>query len=318
MTGICMPSYGIPVDLLLLLLRRCLAVPSQPSRTIHLQLRTALLDASINRVVVLAHNLGAAAVAQVSSDLYADIPAEKLSKLEIYTFGAAAAEFVLPTGESTFEAPPPSPDSHGERSKAAAPHIEHFALANDPLARLGVLHSVRQDLQGRFCGGVFVIDEVHRHRQQQSASGTTLGTDREAASRASGLSMSDYLTALFPSQMTGGAVERGALDAIMVIDRDVAEKREFAAMSGAASGAAGRGGSGGGKRLSWTGLGATVGQHRKGAVMDGVVGLEMARKGCKDCDGHRGREVSWLVRYVNVGMCVDANGTDGTVGAGRP
>ncbi len=32
--------------------------------------------------------------------------------------------------------------------------------------------------------------------------------------------------------------------------------------------------------------------------MDGVAGLEMARRGCRDCDGHRGREVSWLVRYV--------------------
>jgi hypothetical protein len=91
----------------------------------------------------------------------------------------------------------------------------------------------------------------------------------------------------------------------MTIDRDVAEKREFAAMSNFAAARAERGGKK--ERLSWTALGATAGQKKMNGVMDGVAGLEMARKGCRDCDGHRGREVSWLVRYVNVG-CVEGAG----------
>jgi len=308
-----MPSYGVPVDLLTLLLHRCMAVPSQPSRIIHSHLRAALLDTSINRVVVLAHNLGSATVAQVTGDLCADIPADKLSKLEIYTFGAAASEFVLPTGESSKLDAPSSPqqDGHMGPGGRGAPHIEHFALANDPLARLGVLYSVRQDLQGRFCGGVFVIDGEQRHHPTSTSTSSQLVDKTREARRPSGLNLIDYMTALFPAQMTEGAVEHGALDGIMAIDRDVAEKREFAAMSGCAAAVAARPGSGG-KRLSWTGLGATVGQmHKNGGgsrVMDGVVGLEMARRGCKDCDGHRGREVSWLVRYVHVGQCVGENG----------
>ncbi|CRK36538.1 hypothetical protein BN1708_020035, partial [Verticillium longisporum] len=85
----------------------------------------------------------------------------------------------------------------------------------------------------------------------------------------------------------------------MSIDRDTAEKRELAAMASYAeckkrSGRFGRDG----KRTSWTGLGATVGGGATNGVMDGVVGLEMARRGCRECDGHRGREVSRLADYV--------------------
>lgn len=360
MTGICMPSYGVPADLVALLLHRCIPLPSRPTRTIHSQLRAALLDSSVGRVVVLAHNTGAAALAQATAHLYADVPADRLAKLEIYTFGAAASEFVIPTGESSnnnrgssssasskdASSPPTSPsppqqqlhhhqtDAHAERARGQ-PHIEHFALAADPLARLGVLHGVRQDLRGRYCGAVFVIDGASLPMQRQSTSAQ--GQKKKQRQSPSGLRMADYLEAMFPAQMMkGGTGGAGALDGIMAIDRDVAQKREFAALSSYAAATSPRGSAtGGGKRLSWTALGATAGaangtttatangngggvngQHgvRKGgggsgsSVMDGVMGLEMARRGCKDCDGHRGREVSWLVRYVNVGFCVGANG----------
>lgn len=298
-------------------------MPSEPSRITHSHLRSALLDSSINRVVLLAHNLGSVTVAQVMGELCVDVPSDRLSKLEIYTFGAAAGEFVLPTGERKIgtTSPPHHTGDHLERGDRGMPHVEHFALAHDPLAQLGVLHSVRQDLQGRFCGSVFVVDGAKRY---SAASGPSSPPKKARAKREahqpSGLSMIDYLTALFPAQMTGGAVSQGALDGIMFIDRDVAEKREFAAMSGCAAVVAGRSSSGG-KRLSWTGLGATAGQKRRngsgGRVMDGVAGLEMARRGCKDCDGHRGREVSWLARYVNIGQCADVNGVgDAIIGDG--
>lgn len=80
----------------------------------------------------------------------------------------------------------------------------------------------------------------------------------------------------------------------MLIDRDLAEKREFAALAQHSASVRSKGGK---KRLSWTGLGATAGAPANGN-MDGVVGLEMARKGCRDCQGHRGRDVSRLARYV--------------------
>jgi hypothetical protein len=85
------------------------------------------------------------------------------------------------------------------------------------------------------------------------------------------------------------------LDCMMTIDRDTAEKREFAAMANQnnSNGSKRRT-----KRLSWTGLGATA-NGMKGS-MDGVVGLEMARMGCRECEGHRARDVSRLVRYAGL------------------
>lgn len=90
-------------------------------------------------------------------------------------------------------------------------------------------------------------------------------------------------------------VNGSILDTVMLVDRDLAEKREFAALAQHSASIRSKGGK---KRLSWTGLGATVGAPANQGNMDGVVGLEMARKGCRDCQGHRGRDVSRLARYV--------------------
>lgn len=80
---------------------------------------------------------------------------------------------------------------------------------------------------------------------------------------------------------------RSILDGFLNIDRDVAEKREFAAMANHAASSRTD------KRLSCTGLGTTA--NGMNGNMNGVAGLEMARKGCRDCDGHRGMEISRLM-----------------------
>ena len=203
-----------------------------------------------------------------------------------------------------------------ERRPHRLPHVEHFALTSDPFACIGAVRASKETLETRFCGGVFVISPPTMAVGGAAAARTSAnsGTARvsvsaRAAVSVTGLSLASYLTALFPTQMTSSRSHPSVLDEVMLIDRDVAEKREFAAMSNFAalrSSASPRDGKK--ERLSWTGLGATAGQKRDGmskVVMDGVAGLELARKGCKDCDGHRGREVSWLVRYVNVG-CIDS------------
>lgn len=83
----------------------------------------------------------------------------------------------------------------------------------------------------------------------------------------------------------------------MHIDRDLAEKREFAALAQHSASVRSKT-TGQKKRLSWTGLGATAGVPANGNMADGVAGLEMARRGCRECQGHRARDVSWLVKYV--------------------
>ena len=322
---------------------------STSTRVIHTQLRTTLLDSSINRVVVLAHNVGAASLAHAVAQLHADIPANRLSKLEIYTFGAAAAEFAIPTGDVKCDAPSSPAESgspqhrrqqrqqqqrqqdegRAERAeRAKGPHIEHFAFSNDPFARIGVLHHTHLDLLSRFCGGVFVIESPigsstttdlagptrtptaiasptasptrrSSPRSPHRSSAVPSGGQRRGASGS--FALQDYLTALFPAQMEPKTTRRSALDTVLAVDRDVAEKREFLAMSNYAAGRTGGAGVGvGGKRLSWTGLGATVGRDGNGA-MDGVMGLEAARRGCRVCDGRRGGEVSRLARYIHGG-----------------
>jgi hypothetical protein len=327
-----MHTYGLPLDLLSTLIQRNINFPSDTTRILYTQLRSSLLDSSINRVVILSHNLGCLPVSKALSQLFSDLPSEKLSKLEIYTFGAATSEFVLPTGEAPMSTPSSPSMSNGhhqnqpilERRPHNLPHLEHFALTSDPFARIGVLRAAKETLETRFCGGLFVMSPPTMTTATTTRTTTTTATAQTAISAkatisaratvsATGLSLHTYLTALFPTQMTSSRHTPSVLDEVMVIDRDVAEKREFAAMSNFAALRSSAGGSpkdGKKERLSWTGLGATAGQKRDGmskVVMDGVAGLEMARKGCKDCDGHRGREVSWLVRYVNVG-CVENGG----------
>lgn len=321
-TAVHAPTYGLPIDFLSILLQRSLntVLPSASSRSLYTQIRTALLDSKSNRTVILAHNTGAITISQVLRQLYADIPTDKMSKMEIYTFGAAAADFTTPLGGPPAEPKKmPGQQIHAPEfvTERRGPHIEHFAFANDPFARMGVLRSVRGDLEGRFCGSVFMLNcpgAAQHHGPRASSKGSSSSTPNgtgnavEAAiptttntsSRRPLMSLHDYMSCMFPdqSQTTNSSASaapehRSILDPLMFIDRDLAEKREFAAL---AKDSASHHSKGEKKRLSWTGLGATA--SGKYGNMDGVVGLEMARKGCKDCLGHRGREVSWLVRYI--------------------
>ncbi|KAK1754246.1 hypothetical protein QBC47DRAFT_429907 [Echria macrotheca] len=301
MTCVCVPTMGLPFDMIAMMLQRCMLLPSQARRSLYTQMRCALLDDSMRRCVVLCHNHSAIIVSQAASQLCADLPAEKLCKLEIYTFGAAACEFVLPLGEDNLQPEPAHPaDMSNEPHRGV--HVEHFAMTDDPFAQLGVLQSVRKNMDGRFCGGVFIMNNNH----QQGMANSNGALPRPS----SGIMMEDYLHALFPVQLLPQQPNaRSALDAIMAIDRDCAEKREITAMSNYYTASRARKDSGS-KRLSWTGLAAAATAngahgHQKNGVSAGMVGLEMARKGCKNCDGHRGREVSWLVRYVAIGQIGD-------------
>ncbi|KUI53580.1 hypothetical protein VP1G_01052 [Cytospora mali] len=283
-TAVHAPTYGLPFDFISLLLRRSLhgIFPCACSYGLYTQIRTALLDAhKAGRTVILAHNTGAVCASHILRQLCADIPAEKISKLEVYTFGAAASDFAMPLSGNVSsatvvaETASKKPASqHMQYLHAAGvmehrkPHIEHYAFASDPFARMGVLRSVCEDLEKRFCGGVFVLNwpgEKQGVRAEMMRSSRLL------------MSMGDYMSCLFSQQNTTaneiGRQHGSIMDCLMHIDRDVAEKREFAAMANhTASTRADKS-----KRLSWTGLGATA--NGMNGNMDGVVGLEMARKG---------------------------------------
>ncbi|KAK3316587.1 hypothetical protein B0H66DRAFT_519607 [Apodospora peruviana] len=325
MTCICMPTWGMPLDMLIMTLQRCLPIPTQARRNLYARLRCALLDDAMNRCVVMAHNRSAVIVSQVVSQLCCDLPADKLCKLEIYTFGSAAGEFMMPLGGGSDNSMNHNnnnnnmeqhyPDNHhlmqdnimsdNQQVRNKSIHVEHFAMADDPFAQLGVLRSIRNNMEGRYCGGVFVLNNSQQPSSPKSQKHTMFST---------GMMMEDYLLSLFPAQLLAGGSSlpnpnnnnspqtqhhKSRLDSTMLIDRDCAEKREIAAMGNYYAAKQGGFSSGGKKRLSWTGLATSAGQKSNG-VSAGMVGLEMARRGCKNCDGHKGREVSWLVRYVGV------------------
>lgn len=305
------PTYGLPVDILSALLKRSLnvAFPSPTTHYLYNQIRTTLLDNKTSRTVILAHNVGAITTSQLLRQLYADVPSEKISKLEIYTFGAAAAEFVTPLGGPCAQKKIAGKQVHAPEfvTERRGPHIEHFAFSSDPFARMGVIHSVHEDLAGRFCGSVFMLNGPSMPHLDNSGSskGTEKAVSHHSEAKPSSrplMSLKDYMSCLFPDQTrsynsssntSNERSNRSILDELMTIDRELAEKREFTAL---ASDFASQIVKKGKKRLSWTGLGATA--NGMDGNMDGVLGLEMARKGCKDCTGHRGREVSRLVKYV--------------------
>jgi len=415
-----MPTYGLPFDMMMMAMQRCcgMMMPSQARRNMYNQMRYALLDDSMNRCVVLCQNQAAVLVSQCVSMLCADIPADKMRKLEVYTFGSAASEFVMPLGESNMmgmdcdshthdgmaNGTNGTNGSHGMNGMSMMErkgvHVEHFAMMNDPFAQMGVLRSVRKNMEGRYCGGVFVMNDMmmmpsgmmqmHMNNgmsmamsgnKKMMAANMMNGTKPNMASSngqmmkmmptgnknmdmmsmsmmgmmanmmGCGMMMEDYLAALFPTQLMGGTppstpamngtnmpiMMRSMLDSVMMIDRDCAEKREITAMShyyrashNTEESSSGSPTKTSKKRLSWTGLaaaaaastGAPPGSPPKNGMSAGMAGLEMARKGCKNCDGHKGREVTWLVRYVNIGSQTPGAGAgmmmmDGAGGMGR-
>ncbi|KAL2757229.1 hypothetical protein ACRALDRAFT_1067873 [Sodiomyces alcalophilus JCM 7366] len=287
-TGVHTPTFGLPFDLLLLAFRRSFpSFPSESKRALYSELRGSLLDSSISRVVVLAQGTGAVLVASTLSRLSADIQAEKLTKLEIYTFGAASREFVVPLGKTKKRRASTGASRHdgAVAEDRCGPRIEHFAFVSDPFAQMGILRAVYRDFDVRFCGDIFVMRN-HPHPSSQGH------LDRPTGQ------LSDYLCALFPTSLLGccDPGRPSLLDYVMGVDRDTAEKRELAAIESYAEIKR----SSRKNRRSWTGLGATVGSSKNG-VMDGLVGLQMARKSCRNCEGHRGRDVSWLADHVRGG-----------------
>ncbi|KAK4248094.1 hypothetical protein C7999DRAFT_40723 [Corynascus novoguineensis] len=289
-TCICMSTYGILFDMMAMVLQRCVPMPSQARRTLYTQMRCALLDDSVDRCVVLCHNDGAVLVSQAVTQLCADLPPERLGKLEVYTFGAAASEFVVPPRNTiTVMDSKPVRQNEDRINDQLGIHLEHFAMPSDPFAQMGVLHSVRRDMERRLCGSVFILNDTNHPRSQECSRGV-------AKWACLGLAMEEYLVALFPSQMvpdSTAATHYCGLGDVVAINRKCAEEDEIAPMGNYHAASPVRNG---GKRLSWMGLADTA-KHKNG-MSAGMAGLEMARKACEKSTGSKGSEVSRLGRYV--------------------
>ncbi|KAI9659809.1 MAG: hypothetical protein M1821_001160 [Bathelium mastoideum] len=94
--GIHNRSYGFVWDIGECLIQRCFGYSSKDVRVCYDELRKPLLDPSITKVIVIAHSQGGIILSLTIDRMFAELPAASMSKLEIYTFGSAAAHFNNP------------------------------------------------------------------------------------------------------------------------------------------------------------------------------------------------------------------------------
>ncbi|KAI9744100.1 MAG: hypothetical protein M1818_002252 [Claussenomyces sp. TS43310] len=244
-TGIRNPTRGLVFDLLVtLLLRSCLLSRTACTQTLTSQIRDACLSNSVRKVIILSHSTGSLHLSLALDTLHAELPVDVLSKLEIYTFGSAASYLSNPllrietlravfspslATQTTFTRSDGSIKSPVKATLASLghriedherviPHVEHFALQSDILARWGILHNVKNVLDNRFCGRVFVLND----REPSGAPGA------KQRRRGGGFLFSEhYMDQIFPAD---GSPRSRFLDAVVRVDAETAEKREFTAM----------------------------------------------------------------------------------------
>jgi hypothetical protein len=254
-----------------------------------------------------------------------------LSKLEIYTFGSAAAHLSNPclridnpqgasivggaeylnytrpdcSIASPVKATLASLGHRIEDHERVIPHVEHYALASDIFARCGVLHTTRNVLDSRFCGRVFVLDDRKMNK-----------TDRKTTSATGGgfLLNEHYLDHLFPSDVRHAC---DVLSQVVEVDIETAEKREFTAQGVALlqksinqghhasknnaedspdvspESRSWSSNDRGEKRASW---------EMAAAIGNGGVGK--ARIAAKECEGKTVKQLSRLWRYAHGGRPV--------------
>ncbi|KAI2466313.1 hypothetical protein F4781DRAFT_406324 [Annulohypoxylon bovei var. microspora] len=263
-------KYGLIFDAVLTLIQRNLYIPTEKSVVLYQSVRTSLLKPETSGVRILAHHTGTLDVSWLLAHLCADFPSgTHLSKLQVFTFGAASIEMTLPLGrvyQQSDESPNP-----------LYPLVTHFAFTDDPFAQVGVLLGIRQRLEGRFAGSLYTI---HHDATQKS-------TRSRLLPQASHYTFDDYLDALVP----GGDPHAGVLGQICKVDRELSEMRELAALAQSVTNERLRTRR---TRLSWTALGAMANSTSSGHTdhddTAGPYSLEEVRKKVKSLEGLKGYE----------------------------
>ncbi len=243
LVAIPMQTYGLPLDMLLLLLQRSAPMPADTTTRsiLYAQLAVGAARQRHEPRRRARHNVGCLAVSKALAQLFCDVPLPTACPSSRSTPSAPRP----PSSCSTFRrgpglraavavhgqrpAAPPAPVL--ERRAHPLPHVEHFALTADPFAHVGVLRAARETLETRFCGGVFVMSPSSTASSRAAANGapaaapnTTTNSHARGAAALSGISMAHYLAALFPTQMgvspRGGGRHSVLYDDVMAIDRD--------------------------------------------------------------------------------------------------
>ena len=110
----------------------------------------------------------------VIDQILTELPADCISKLEVYTFGSAASHFSNPlrslSAADGDDVSSPLTRVHFDvpsQPKQVIPHIEHYANEDDMVPRWGVLHCTQDVLNNRYAGSVFVRQGASGHMFNQ-------------------------------------------------------------------------------------------------------------------------------------------------------
>jgi hypothetical protein len=197
-------TYGVLGDLFECILQRSFDLFTEETRVCYEYIKAYCADPEVKKVVMIAHSQGCIMASQILDQLYVDLPAEAVSKLEVYTFGNAASHFNNPlrkisktaTSIDSRDMPPISngdtdivsssnnqgsgttkSDVNAAETKApvisemlperVVPHIEHYCNSGDMVTRWGALFSAKSILQNRFCGHIFINEGASGHMLNQ-------------------------------------------------------------------------------------------------------------------------------------------------------
>lgn len=170
------PSAGVLFDLAECLVQRGFAYATGDVRRAHVLIKEALLDPTVEKVVLVLHSQGGIEGGLVIDWLLDELPQDLLHQLEVYTFGNAANHFNNPhcTCPASTEVDNSNRDPSTRRSIG---YIEHYANAEDVVSWLGVLQFA--NIPNRYLGRLFVRPgSGHLMNQHYLDNMFTLGSNR--------------------------------------------------------------------------------------------------------------------------------------------
>lgn len=162
-TGIHNRSFGVIFDIIECLIQRNFNYETYDIRVTYEALKDALEDPDkrLDKVVVLCHSQGGILVSLALERLYAQLPAACFDKLEVYTFGSAAAHFynplriLPPRDNSSVSVEPHVPVPRRDLSNHYIRTVEHYCNEYDLVPQWGVLYHMSKGKR-TYSGRAFV------------------------------------------------------------------------------------------------------------------------------------------------------------------
>lgn len=120
-TGIHNRTYGLTADILECLIQRVFSYNTTDVRVAYEHIKYTVLDSKKSKVVLVGHSQGGIVLSLVLDQLFDELPAPLMSKIEVYTFGSAASHFSNPP---ISKEEPPSRNLNPPRQQLVIPYIE--------------------------------------------------------------------------------------------------------------------------------------------------------------------------------------------------